>query len=106
MGAVMSYAMALGADRPVVAGILAFSGFIPVVDGWDPTFADRQALGAFIAHGSRDPVISVDFGRRARELLEEGGVEVDYRESDVGHQIDPTQLPAASEWLADKIPAG
>ena len=30
----MSYAMALGADRPPVAGILAFSGFIPVVDGW------------------------------------------------------------------------
>ena len=31
MGAVMSYAMALSADRPAVAGILAFSGFVPIV---------------------------------------------------------------------------
>lgn len=33
MGAVMSYAMALGAERPPVAGILACSGFVPTVEG-------------------------------------------------------------------------
>src|SRR5215218_4942312 len=38
MGSVMSYAMALGAERRAVAGILAFSGFAPVVDGWEPAF--------------------------------------------------------------------
>ena len=42
MGAVMSYAMALGADRPPVAGILAFSGFVPVVEGWEPELEDRR----------------------------------------------------------------
>ncbi len=31
MGSVMSYAMALGEDRPAVAGILAFSGFVPTI---------------------------------------------------------------------------
>src|SRR3954447_5099554 len=31
MGAVMSYAMGLGAGRPAPAGILAFSGFVPAV---------------------------------------------------------------------------
>ena len=36
MGSVMSYAMGLGADRPPVAGLLAFSGFVPTVDGWGP----------------------------------------------------------------------
>ena len=34
MGSVMSYALGLGPDRPAPAGILAFSGFIPTVDGW------------------------------------------------------------------------
>ena len=33
----MSYAMALGAERPAVAGILAFSGFVPTVEGWEPS---------------------------------------------------------------------
>ena len=103
MGAVMSYAMALGADRPAVAGILAFSGFVPTVDGWEPVFEDRQATRAFIAHGRRDPIMDVSFARRARELLEAGGLAVEYRESDVGHQIDPGDLADATAWLSETL---
>jgi phospholipase/carboxylesterase len=104
MGTVMSYAMALGAGRPPVAGILAFSGFIPVVEGWVPHLEDRRETRAFIAHGRADPVMEIDFARRARELLEGGGLEIEYRESDVGHQIDPSHLPAATEWLREVVP--
>jgi phospholipase/carboxylesterase len=100
MGAVMSYAMALSADRPAVAGILAFSGFIPIVEDWQPSLEDRRETEAFVAHGRNDPIIEVGFARRARELLEAAGLEVTYRESDVGHQIDPADLDAATEWLS------
>jgi phospholipase/carboxylesterase len=99
MGSVMSYALALGADRPAPAGILAFSGFIPTVEGWRPSLADRDALRAFIAHGRRDPVIEIAFARRARELLERGGVAVDYHESDLGHTIEPAHVQLAARWL-------
>ncbi len=92
MGSVMSYAMGLGADRPAVAGILAFSGFVPTVAGWEPSLADRAATRAFIAHGRRDPIIEVGFARRARDLLEAAGCDVEYRESELGHQIDPAHL--------------
>ena len=104
MGSVMSYAMGLGADRPPVTGILAFGGFVPVVEGWEPSFEDRQETRAFIAHGRRDPIIEVGFARRARELLEAGGLAVEYRESDVGHQIDPDHLADASAWLNETLP--
>jgi phospholipase/carboxylesterase len=104
MGSVMSYAMGLGADRPAVAGILAFSGFVPVVDGWEPSLADRQQTRAFIAHGRRDPIMDVEFARRARDLLEAGGLAVEYRESDIGHQIDPAHLRDASAWLSETLP--
>jgi phospholipase/carboxylesterase len=99
MGTVMSYAMALSGDRPPVAGVLAFSGFVPTVEDWQPRFDDREATRAFIAHGRNDPIMEVGFGRRARDLLEEGGLEVEYHESDIGHQIDPAHLSAASTWL-------
>jgi phospholipase/carboxylesterase len=99
MGTVMGYAMALGGERPPVAGILAFSGFVPVVDGWRPDFEDRSETRVSIAHGRVDPVIDVGFARQARELLEGGGLGVDYHESDVAHQIDPGHLPAAAGWL-------
>lgn len=100
MGAVMSYAMALSADRPAVAGILAFSGFVPIVEDWQPSFEDRRDTAAFVAHGRNDPIMEVGFARRARELLEAGGLEVTYHESDAGHQIDPADLASATEWLS------
>ena len=98
MGSVMSYALGLGGDRPAPAGILAFSGFVPTVEGWEPDLASRQGLRVFIAHGRNDPVMEVGFARRARELLEAGGLDVEYHESDVAHEID--RAPAAHVWLA------
>jgi phospholipase/carboxylesterase len=105
MGSVMSYALGLDAARPAPAGILAFSGFIPTVPGWEPSLADRTGTRVFIAHGRNDPVIGVEFARRARELLEGGGLDVDYRESDAVHTIDPADLPRAAEWLGQSLPA-
>ena len=101
MGSVMSYALGLGGDRPKPAGILAFSGFIPVVDGWQPDLASRDDLPVFIAHGRHDPIMEIDFARRAKALLEAGGLPVEYHESDAGHEIDPGHLHAATDWLAD-----
>jgi len=103
MGAVMSYAMGLGADRPAVAGILVFSGFVPTVEGWEPSFADRLDTRAFVSHGRRDPVIGIEFAERARDLLSEGGLDLTYRESDLGHQIDPAHLREASAWLGEVV---
>src|SRR3954469_6970284 len=55
MGSVMSYSLGLEGGRPAPAGILAFSGFVPVVEGWEPHTGDRRATRAFIAHGRNDP---------------------------------------------------
>jgi phospholipase/carboxylesterase len=103
MGTVMSYAMGLSADRAAPAGILAFSGFVPTVSRWEPSLQDLQDLRVWIAHGRQDPVIGVEFGRRAAELLRAGGLEVEYHESDAGHQIDPAQIPSAVSWLAGVV---
>ena len=103
MGAVMSYAMALSKERPAVAGILAFSGFVPTVEDWSPRFDDRLGTRAFIAHGRNDPVIGIDFAERARQLLEGGGLAVEYYESELGHQIEPAHLSAARSWLTEAL---
>ncbi|MGN6257620.1 MAG: alpha/beta hydrolase [Solirubrobacterales bacterium] len=103
MGTVMSYATALSAERPAVAGILAFSGFVPTVEGWEPSLGDRTDTRVFISHGSRDPVIGIEFAERARELLEDGGLDVTYRTSELGHQIDPAHLREAATWLGETL---
>jgi len=103
MGSVMSYALGLGEARPVPAGIIAFSGFVPEVPGFEPDLAGRSGLPVLIAHGRNDPVIGVEFGRRARDMLTAGGLSVDYHESGVAHQIDPEHLSAARDWLAATV---
>jgi phospholipase/carboxylesterase len=103
MGSVMSYSLGLGGDRAAPAGILAFSGFVPTVEGWEPELASRPGLPVFIAHGRRDPVMEVGFARRARSLLEAGGLPVEYHESDAAHHIDPAHVPAATRWLASAL---
>jgi phospholipase/carboxylesterase len=100
MGSVMSYALGLGPDRrPRPAGLLVFSGFVPIVEGWQPDLAGRFGMPVFIAHGRNDPIMEVGFARRAHELLEGAGLEVEYHESGVAHQIDPAHISLAHAWL-------
>jgi phospholipase/carboxylesterase len=88
-GAVMSYALGLGAGRPRPAAIVAFSGFVPRVEGFELDVENRAGLPVSIAHGTFDPVIGVEWGRDARERLETAGLAVSYREDPAAHQITP-----------------
>jgi phospholipase/carboxylesterase len=99
MGCVMSYALGLGPGRPVPAGILAFSGFIPTVEGWEPDLGPREGLPVFISHGETDPVIGIEFARQARQVLQDSGLAVEYHEYWGGHQIEPDAARAAIVWL-------
>jgi phospholipase/carboxylesterase len=98
-GAVMSYALSLGKGRPRPAAILALSGFIPTVGGFDLDSEAAAGLPVAIGHGSHDPIIPVEFGREARERLEAAGAEVTYRESPMPHSVDPAFLDELRPWL-------
>jgi phospholipase/carboxylesterase len=99
-GSVMSYALGLGAGRPRPAGIMALSGFIPTVDGWEPDPENARSLPVAIGHGSYDPVIPVEFGRQARDRLTEAGADVTWRESPMPHAIDPQFLGELAGWVS------
>lgn len=103
-GAVMAYSLGLAASRPRPAAILAFSGFIPRVDGFELDLDERAGLPVSISHGSLDPIISVEFAREARTRLEAAGLAVRYREDPVPHTIAPGALAQAKEVLAEALP--
>jgi phospholipase/carboxylesterase len=85
--------------------VLAFSGFMPTVAGWEPDLAGRRDTGVFIAHGDRDQVIDIRFAREAAARLRAAGVEVDYHESPAAHHIDPRQIPLAAAWVRRRLEA-
>jgi phospholipase/carboxylesterase len=104
MGCVMSYATALGPGRPSPAGILAMSGFIPTVDGWEPELAGREGLPVLIHHGRMDPVISVEFARSAAAQLSQAGLDVRFLESDAGHWVPPELVDVARDFVGSVLP--
>jgi phospholipase/carboxylesterase len=103
MGAVMSHACGWGSGRPVVAGVLGFSGFIPIVDGWSADFAAHAATRAFVSHGALDPVIGVEFARAVRDQLEAAGIDLEYAEFAGEHWIEPAHAARATSWIADVL---
>ncbi len=95
-GCAMAYALALFRGRPRPDALLAMSGFLPVVEGYeldlDPPFP-RIA----IVHGAFDQTIPVRWGREARDTLEQAGADVRYHESPIEHWIDPEVIPVLRE---------
>lgn len=103
MGAAVSYATGLGAGRPQPAGIIAFSGTLPTVAGWEPELGTRAGMPVLISHGRTDLRIGFELAHRARELLEQGGLEVTYQETGGGHAIDERAIGAAIRWLGADV---
>jgi phospholipase/carboxylesterase len=98
-GAVMTYALGLGRGRPLPAALVALSGFIPTVPGLEVDL-ERPLPPVAIGHGTFDPVIAVEWGRRARQTLEAAGADVLYREYPLPHAVDPQFLAELAPWLA------
>ena len=105
-GAVMSYALALGRGRSSPAAVVALSGFVPTVEGFELDLGSRRLPPVAIGHGAYDPVIGVECGRRARALLEQAGASVLYQEAPLPHAIDPRFARGLAPWIADAISAG
>jgi phospholipase/carboxylesterase len=102
-GAVMTYALGLGRDRQRPAGLIALSGFMPTVPGFGIDLA-LPLPRVVIGHGALDPVISVDWGRRAHAVLEEAGADVDYHESPhMAHSIDPGLARELPRWVESTL---
>jgi phospholipase/carboxylesterase len=101
-GAVMTHALGLARGRPGPAALVALSGFVPTVEGFELDLDGRLPPIA-IGHGTFDPVIGVEWGRRARDLLEQAGADVTYHESPLPHAVDPTFVLALAPWLRDAL---
>jgi phospholipase/carboxylesterase len=98
-GAVMTYALGLAAGRPRPAGLIALSGFIPTVESLSLDLEREPRPPVAIGHGTFDPVISVEWSRKARRLLEPAGFDVLYREYPLPHAIDPGFVRELAGWI-------
>lgn len=67
-----------------------------VADGVD-------SLRTLVHHGRRDEMIELERAKHSVTLLENLRVPVDYREYDMGHEINSRSLADLSTWLREKV---
>jgi phospholipase/carboxylesterase len=102
MGTVMSHAIAL--SRPgLVRGVVANSGYVPEKTFLTFRWEALAHLEVLITHGTMDPVLPVEMGRRARELYSASTAQLDYKEYPMGHQISQESLNDVSAWLSRSL---
>lgn len=107
MGAVMS--LAIGLTRPeVIRGVVAHSGYIPEETNLQFRWSSLAGTDFLIAHGTEDPVISVDYARRARELFSASTARAIVHEYPIGHTISDQSLADCVSWMRPLLspPAG
>lgn len=97
-GAMLSTDVVLRSTRPF-AGLMLFSGAVICESEWAPCFAVRRSLPIFQCHGDADPLLPYSGALRLRALWESSGAEVTFVSFAGGHEIPPTTIHGASEFL-------
>jgi phospholipase/carboxylesterase len=102
-GGVMAYDLFLRNPQKY-AGLAALSTWFPaeLAERAKPSDA-LKGRPVIVLHGSSDPMIPVDRAQESRDRLLPLGVNVTYREFDMGHEISPDALRALLEWFEDKV---
>jgi phospholipase/carboxylesterase len=97
-GAMMSLDAGLRTD---VAGIIAMSGGLYEPDL--PDLEQKKGLPVLIAHGIYDDVVPVAYARRARHVLEEAGLDVEYHEYPMQHQVAQEEVEVMRRFVARRL---
>jgi len=105
MGTVMSYAYSL-THPDKVNGVVAHSGYIPEDTPLTFQWEKLDGKGFLLAHGTQDPVIGVEFSRRARELLSKTKANVTYKEYAFPHTMSEESVNDFSQWLTMRVEGG
>jgi phospholipase/carboxylesterase len=95
-GAMMAMDAGFRAARPP-RGIVMMSGVLFEDDV--PQFEARRDQKVLIVHGTDDDVIPIRAAWRARAVLEEHGLEPEYHEFAMGHNVTPESMAVVGDFL-------
>jgi phospholipase/carboxylesterase len=101
-GAMLSTEVALNL-QPAPQGLVLFSSSLIHASEWTRLAPTRAGLPVFQSHGEQDPVLPFSEAERARDLLQAGGLTVDFLPFTGGHTLTVAVLQRAAAFLADRV---
>ena len=81
-----------------IAGLMALSTYMALPEDAEKAVC-RKDLPIFMAHGSFDPVLQIDWGRASADKLKANGYSVDWHEYPMAHAVCPEEIADISRWL-------
>ena len=92
--------MHAGLTRPdLYKGAMILSSRLTQVDLFTDRIESTTKIPIFMSHGTEDLVISIQDGRETKNLLEEYGYEIEYREYSMAHEIREETISDLKDWL-------
>src|SRR5215510_12315772 len=86
------------------AGLLIFSGSLICEPEWRKRAPSRRGLEVFQSHGTQDPLLPFERAVALRDLLIEGGLDVDFLSFPGVHTIPAEALQRAADFLVGRLP--
>ena len=86
-----------------VTGVIAQSGYIPHEADLQFDEVGLKNKPFILTHGIQDPLLPIDWARRSRDTLQELGVNLEYHEFDMGHQVSEESLAVINAWLEKQL---
>jgi phospholipase/carboxylesterase len=103
-GCAMALYIGLRLAHPL-AGIVALSGYLPLALSLNiERHSANQSTPIFMAHGTYDPVVSLDRAQASHALLEKLGYHVDWNEYPMEHSVNHEELKDISRFLQEVLP--
>ncbi|MBD31827.1 MAG: hypothetical protein CL451_02115 [Acidimicrobiaceae bacterium] len=98
-GCAMTLAVSLSKDTDIrPAAMACLSGMLQEIPDFE--YDLTQVPDTLIQHGTLDPMVDIERGRRIRDVLIDSGCEPDYAEYPMGHEISNASLFDLRDWLA------
>jgi len=83
--------------RPeILSAAILFRAMVPLIPEMQPNLS---AVRVWIGAGTHDPIIPMSETKALDELLRGAGADVTMRYFQAGHELTPTDVEAAQEWL-------
>ena len=83
-----------------LAGVMSLSSYLPCSDSFDAEASSaNKATALFVAHGTEDPVVPYARGSSTRDLLQQSGYTVEWREYAMPHSVCLEEVRDIGAWL-------
>ena len=97
-GSLLSMCYAL--TRPSrIAGVIAQSGYIPQGVDLEIDEAGVKDKPFILTHGVQDTMLPIEWARLSRDRLQRLGVDLEYHEFPMGHNVSMESLMVIERWL-------